>query len=85
MGELRQGGAAAGARHRGSSRPIRTSTTTWGDAYWRAGRKIEARFQWERVLTLDPDDKLRTEVEGKLKTGLGIPSKVAQADAPAMP
>jgi tetratricopeptide (TPR) repeat protein len=53
-----------------------------GDAYWRAGRRIEARFQWERVLGLKPDDKLRAEVEAKLKTGLGVPSKVARADAP---
>ena len=42
-----------------------------GDAYWRVGRRTEAQFQWRRVLTLDPDAKLRTEVEAKLKTGLG--------------
>ena len=42
-----------------------------GDAYWRAGRKTEARFQWQRVLTLSPDAKMRAEVERKLKSGLG--------------
>ena len=42
-----------------------------GDAYWRVGRRIEARYQWSRVLTLEPDAKLRTEVEAKLKNGLG--------------
>ena len=42
-----------------------------GDAYWRVGRRIEARYQWSRVLTLEPDAKLRTEVESKLKNGLG--------------
>lgn len=42
-----------------------------GDAYWRVGRRIEARYQWSRVLTLEPDVKLRTEVEAKLKNGLG--------------
>jgi tetratricopeptide (TPR) repeat protein len=51
-----------------------------GDAYWRVGRKLEAHFQWERVLTLDPPAKLKTEVESKLKTGLDggpAPSQVA--------
>ncbi|HEV7156904.1 MAG TPA: tetratricopeptide repeat protein [Caulobacteraceae bacterium] len=42
-----------------------------GDAYWRVGRQTEARFQWTRVLTLEPSDKLRAEVEAKLKNGLG--------------
>ena len=42
-----------------------------GDAYWRVGRRVEARFQWDRVLTLEPDAKLKTEVEGKLRNGLG--------------
>lgn len=54
-----------------------------GDAYWRAGRKTEARFQWELVLTLDPDAKLREEVESKLRTGLLAEAHVAQADSPA--
>ncbi len=40
-----------------------------GDAYWRAGRRTEAAFQWRRVLTLQPDAKLRAEVEAKLKGG----------------
>ncbi len=25
-----------------------------GDAYWAAGRRLEARYQWERALTLNP-------------------------------
>lgn len=41
-----------------------------GDAYWRVGRKVEARFQWNRVLTLEPTAKLKAEVEAKLKAGL---------------
>jgi len=40
-----------------------------GDAYWRDGRRTEAGFQWRRVLTLQPDAKLRAEVEAKLKDG----------------
>ena len=38
-----------------------------GDAYARTGRRIEAAYQWRRVLTLDPDAKLRTSVEAKLR------------------
>jgi Flp pilus assembly protein TadD len=41
-----------------------------GDAYWRVGRKVEARFQWNKVLTLEPTDKLREEVQAKLKNGM---------------
>ena len=48
-----------------------------GDAYWRAGRKIEAQYQWERVLGLGPPAKLRDAVEAKLKTK-SAPPKVAE-------
>ncbi|MEM8988485.1 MAG: tetratricopeptide repeat protein, partial [Pseudomonadota bacterium] len=41
-----------------------------GDAYWRTGRYIEARFQWRRVLQLDPKPKLAAEAERKLEFGL---------------
>jgi tetratricopeptide (TPR) repeat protein len=51
-----------------------------GDAYWRTGRKVEAVYQWRRVLTLDPDPKTREGVEAKLRSGL-----VADASAPAPP
>ncbi len=42
-----------------------------GDAYWRVGRRIEAEFQWRRVLTLDPDDRIKKDIEAKLANGLG--------------
>ena len=49
-----------------------------GDAYWRVGRKDEAGFQWRRVLTLDPEPKLKAEVEGKIAHGLdAAPTPVA--------
>ncbi len=55
-----------------------------GDAYWRVGRKVEAKYQWERVLTLQPTDKMKAEVEGKLKDGLpeltGPPAPPLRAD-----
>ena len=41
-----------------------------GDAYWRVGRRDEAGFQWKRVLTLDPDPKIRADAERKLAQGL---------------
>jgi Flp pilus assembly protein TadD len=41
-----------------------------GDAYWRVGRRTEARFQWNRVLTLEPTAKLKSEIDAKLKSGL---------------
>jgi tetratricopeptide (TPR) repeat protein len=48
-----------------------------GDAYWKAGRQDEARFQWRRVLTLDPDAKMKEETERKLASPDGPPQKVA--------
>jgi Flp pilus assembly protein TadD len=47
-----------------------TITDHLGDVYWRLGRKIEAKYQWERVLELDPSNKLRDSIEKKLEEGL---------------
>lgn len=41
-----------------------------GDAYWRVGRHIEARFQWTRALAEHPDKDDKPGLEQKLKTGL---------------
>ena len=41
-----------------------------GDAYWRAGRLQEARFQWRRVLLLGPSPELRRTLQRKLAAGL---------------
>ena len=41
-----------------------------GDAYWRVGRQIEARFQWNRALSLDPPAEIKADAEAKLKAGL---------------
>jgi Flp pilus assembly protein TadD len=51
-----------------------------GDAYWKAGRRDEAVFQWRRVLVLKPDAKVRADAEAKLASGLGPdgrPPKIA--------
>ena len=41
-----------------------------GDAYWAVGRKREARFQWRRALSFDPEEKDKTRIKLKLKIGL---------------
>jgi len=57
-----------------------------GDAYWQVGREDEAVFQWRRVLTLEPDDRMRRNAEAKLESGLGPQPKVAAAtEAAAAP
>ena len=49
-----------------------------GDAYWMVGRKDEAVFQWKRVLTLRPDDKIKADAEKKLASGVGPAPKLAE-------
>lgn len=38
-----------------------------GDAFWQAGKKLQANYQWRRALSLGPDAKLRGQLEAKLK------------------
>ncbi len=50
-----------------------------GDAYWAVGRHREARFQWRRALTLDPEPEDGPKIEAKLRDGLpGFPASTAQ-------
>ncbi|HEV2531722.1 tetratricopeptide repeat protein [Phenylobacterium sp.] len=42
-----------------------------GDAYWKVGRRDEAVFQWRRVLTLQPDDKIKADAERKIASNAG--------------
>ena len=44
-----------------------------GDAYWRTDRPIEARFQWQRALSLNPSATMRTAIQTKLDHGLPAP------------
>ncbi len=53
-----------------------------GDVYWRIGRRLEAQYQWRRVLSLKPDDKMRAAVEIKLKEGLPPLQTARAASAP---
>ena len=41
-----------------------------GDIYWQVGRKREARFQWHRALSFEPDDETKTRIQRKLDLGL---------------
>lgn len=54
-----------------------------GDAYFAAGREREARFQWRRVLTLDPDAERRAGVERKLENGLSAEERPGVLAPPA--
>jgi tetratricopeptide (TPR) repeat protein len=52
-----------------------------GDAYWKVGRKIEAKFQWSRVLSLDPPAEAKARAELKLRDGLDAAPKAAPVAA----
>lgn len=39
-----------------------------GDVYWRVGRRTEARYQWQRALSFNPDDP--APIQQKLEHGL---------------
>ncbi|MDB5493368.1 MAG: hypothetical protein JWP86_705 [Phenylobacterium sp.] len=42
-----------------------------GDAYWKVGRRDEGLFQWRRVLTLQPDAKIKADAEAKIASAAG--------------
>lgn len=44
-----------------------------GDAYWAAGRKLEAQFQWRRALALNPEPEDVGKLEAKLRDGMTSP------------
>ena len=41
-----------------------------GDLYWAVGRQLEAKFQWRRALSFDPELKDATRIREKLRVGL---------------
>jgi tetratricopeptide (TPR) repeat protein len=41
-----------------------------GDVYWAVGRKVEARFQWHRALSFDPEPEEAERIRRKLEVGL---------------
>jgi len=41
-----------------------------GDVYWAVGRKTEARFQWQRAMSFDPEPEEAERIRRKLEVGL---------------
>ena len=41
-----------------------------GDAYWRVGRKLEAKYQWQHALTLKPEKDDEPKIRRKIEAGL---------------
>ncbi|QYK41854.1 MAG: tetratricopeptide repeat protein [Paracoccaceae bacterium] len=41
-----------------------------GDVYWAVGRQMEARFQWRRALSFNPEEKEAIRIRKKLELGL---------------
>lgn len=50
-----------------------------GDAYWKVGRRLEARFQWERARNHSEDEDLKAAVADKIINGLDQPTPVTKA------
>ena len=44
----------------------------FGDALWMVGRKIEARFQWKRAMSFEPEEKDLKRIRRKLDVGLDV-------------
>lgn len=54
-----------------------------GDVYAAVGRTLEARYQWERVLTLEADDEMKAKARAKIEATPGPAPIVAASLAPA--
>ncbi len=56
----------------------------YGDTLWSVGRKLEARFQWRRAQSFDPEEQeLRDRIARKLEVGLDVvlaEEEAAEAD-----
>ena len=53
-----------------------------GDAYWRIGRTLEARFQWSHAKDLKPEPDDLKKIEAKIQNGLpDAPPPSPSADA----
>ena len=54
-----------------------------GDAYWRAGRHDEARFQWRAVLSFKPSAEIKARAEMKLGSPEGVDAIAAKPETVA--
>ncbi len=80
---LRQGEVGASVRTLEHAAEIEPSDPTinahLGDAYWAAGRRLEAGYQWRHALTLHPEPADAQRIEGRLHDMM---SQAAQSPAP---
>ena len=51
-----------------------------GDAYWSAGRKREAQFQWRRALLFNPEPDEKVRLEAKLQDEAPAPGQAPPAE-----
>ena len=54
-----------------------------GDAYWRVGRKLEARFQWNHARDLNPEPEDLEKILKKIESGLEDEATPAAASTDA--
>jgi tetratricopeptide (TPR) repeat protein len=52
-----------------------------GDAYWRAGRKLEAHFQWNHARDLGPEPEDKDKILRKIDQGLDDEANPSAAEA----
>ena len=52
-----------------------------GDAYWKIGRQLEARFQWMHARDLKPEPEELVKIEEKLRQGMRDEPTPPSADA----
>jgi hypothetical protein len=55
-----------------------------GDAYWRAGRRLDAQFQWNHARDLNPDPEDLPKILAKIDKGLPQASPAVE-ESPATP
>jgi len=61
-----------------------------GDAYWAAGRKLEALYQWRRAVSLKPDPEDLSRLQARLREAQAIEQphpaqSQAQSNLPPQP
>lgn len=54
-----------------------------GDAYWAAGDKLQAWYQWQHALTMHPSAKEAAKLKSKLKEGYGSLGEDAGSASPS--
>ena len=89
---LRQGDVPGGVKWLEKATELEPEDSTinghLGDAYWAAGRKLEAQYQWERALSLTPEaedvPKLQAKLqEARLALGEAATPATAEKSMPA--